>query len=75
MSEPSSKHPYLDNIAKNFLENLDKKNWLEDGALCLVEMRRDEFLTSPVCYEKYDERAYGLAKIMFYRYNRTAGEK
>ena len=25
MSEPSSKHPYLDNIAKNFLENLDKK--------------------------------------------------
>ncbi len=24
MSEPSSKHPYLDNIAINFLENLDK---------------------------------------------------
>ena len=22
MSEPSSKHPYLDNIAKNFLENV-----------------------------------------------------
>ncbi len=67
--------PYAKGLSAPALENLDKKNWLEDGALCLVEMRRDEFLTSPVCYEKYDERAYGLAKIMFYRYNRTAGEK
>ena len=36
MSEPNSKHPYLDSVAKNFLENLNSTN------KAIYEMTADE---------------------------------
>lgn len=60
--------PYVKGLSGLALIQLDEKNWLEEDALCLVEMRRDEKLIPPICFEKYDERFYGLAKVEFYRY-------
>ena len=60
--------PYAKGLSAPALEGLDKNNWLKNGSLCLVEMRRDEKLTPPAAYKKYDERLYGIAKIEFFQY-------
>lgn len=60
--------PYAKGLSEKAILSLQQKGWLEDNALCLVEMRKDEVLNLPENFVFYDERIYGLAKIAFYIY-------
>ena len=52
----------------NDLRELAAKGWLKPGALCLVEVEKNEQLHIPACYEWQEERIYGLAKVIFLKY-------
>lgn len=57
--------PYAKGLTEPALMELAFKGWLEDSALCLVEVRKDEVLTLPKGFQKTDERFYGPAKVVF----------
>ncbi len=67
--------PYAQGLTVAAFEKLCAKGWLNDDALCLAEMRRDEVLQLSSCFEKCDERMYGLAKIEFYYYHASVDGK
>lgn len=66
--------PYAQNLSVKALCEAAAKGWIADGALCLVETRKDEELSLPENFVQVDERIYGIAKISFYAYhdNRNA---
>ena len=51
------------------LKELAAKGWLKDGALCLIEVHKDEQLVLPPFFEQTEERRYGLAKIIFAKFS------
>ncbi len=57
--------PYAKGFTDQALTELAEKGWLQKGALCLAEVRKDEVLTPPAGFEKTQERIYGLAKVVF----------
>ena len=38
--------------------------YLKQGALCLIEVEKNEACLLPECYRLLDERRYGLAKVL-----------
>lgn len=42
--------------------------FLKPGALCLIEVHKDEVLVLPQAYEMVDERRYGLAKVIIAKF-------
>lgn len=60
--------PYRQNLSEPALRELAAKNWLKNGALCLVEIHKDEKLNLPEQFEQTDERRYGLAKVIFAKF-------
>lgn len=60
--------PYKKGLSFKALEELSAKGWLVPDALCLVEIEKSEKLEIPEGFEKIDERKYGLARIVFFRY-------
>ena len=60
--------PYRQNLTEPALRELAAKNWLKNGALCLVEIHKDEKLNLPEQFEQTDERRYGLAKVIFAKF-------
>jgi 16S rRNA (guanine966-N2)-methyltransferase len=60
--------PYGKGRAGPALTALAAAGWLEDGALCVVEMAARERLAAPRGFASLDERRYGAARIMFLRY-------
>lgn len=60
--------PYNKGLSEIALQNLANKDWLEDGALCMVETEKNEQIVIPACYKVENERIYGLAKIIFLTY-------
>ena len=54
--------PYLQGLSEKALVNCAML--LNSGALCLIEIRKDEKLTLPENYRYVDEKRYGLAKIV-----------
>ena len=60
--------PYKKGLSETALLQLHAQNWLKHNALCLVEVEKSETLSVPECYQVFDERIYGLAKIIFMRY-------
>lgn len=60
--------PYNKGLSELALQKLAQNGWLKPDTLCLVEVEKTEEITIPSCYEKEDERIYGLAKVIFLRY-------
>ena len=61
--------PYNKGLSEIALNQLHQKKWLTPGALCLVEVEKNEQLDIPACYQIKNERIYGLAKIIFMEYS------
>ena len=59
--------PYAKGLTDKVLAQLIEKDWLKEGAICIVEMRQDEKIDIPDIFEITDERIYGLARILFLR--------
>lgn len=60
--------PYKKGLSIRALSALREKNWLADGALCIVETERGEKLDIPDGFEKTDERRYGIARLVFLKF-------
>jgi len=61
--------PYNKGLSELALLSLSQNDWLEDGAICIVETEKKEKLPLPAGFELTDERIYGLAKISFLVYS------
>jgi 16S rRNA (guanine966-N2)-methyltransferase len=57
--------PYNKGLTDKVLVQLIAKDWLHDGAVCIVEIRNDEKIVIPEEFEVVDSRVYGLARILF----------
>ena len=62
--------PYNKGLSEIALQNLSNKNWLKNGALCIVELEKTEQISIPSCYKFINERIYGLAKVLFLQYTK-----
>ena len=60
--------PYDQGLNEKALQNLALKGFLKNGALCIVETRKNESLSLPETFHLEDERTYGMAKIRFYTF-------
>lgn len=60
--------PYAQNLSAEAIREAAAKGWIANGALCLIETRKDEGLALPEFFTQVDERIYGIAKIRFYIY-------
>lgn len=60
--------PYNKGLSEQALLGLSSQKWLQDEALCIVEVEKNEQLNIPPAYELIDERQYGLARVLFLRY-------
>jgi len=60
--------PYNKGLSEAALQKLSQKKWLQENALCMVEVEKTEQIAIPSCYQIKNERIYGLAKIIFLRY-------
>ncbi len=54
--------PYHQNLSEKAL--LQLKTVLKNGALCFIEICKDETCNLPQCYRLMDERKYGIAKVL-----------
>lgn len=54
--------PYNKELTEKALVNMT--NWLNNGALCLIEVEKNEECNLPEAYKLIDERRYGLAKVI-----------
>ena len=57
--------PYNKGLSDVVLVQLISKDWLHDGAVCIVEIRNDEKIVVPEELEVVGSRVYGLARILF----------
>ncbi len=60
--------PYNKGLSVPALTAASGKGWLEDGALCVVEIEKNEAFEVPGGFELIDERTYGVARFLFLRY-------
>lgn len=58
--------PYNKGLTEKALVNMC--NWLKPGALCLIEVEKNEACNLPDKYKLLDERHYGLAKVIIVEY-------
>ena len=54
--------PYNKGLSEKALENM--VGWLKNGALCLIEVEKNEICILPEHYKLLDERRYGLARVI-----------
>ena len=59
--------PYARGLTEQALEQLLLQGWLNEKAICVVEVRKDELFPLPEAFELLDERIYGLARVLFLR--------
>ena len=60
--------PYGQELAGRALASLADGGWLEQGALAIVEERRDVGLELPVHFTEVDRRVYGDTSVTFARF-------
>ena len=63
--------PYGSGLATPALRALAAAGWLEEGAVCNVELAAGESFTPPDGFAVTDERRYGAARIVLLRYGGT----
>ncbi len=56
--------PYGEGLAAPALLALDRAGWIAEGALCIVELDRDEAFDAPAGFELLDDRHYGKARVV-----------
>ena len=61
--------PYDKGLNEQALLNLHKKGFLKNGALCIIETRKNEDLQLGKNFSLTLERVYGIAKIRFYTFS------
>lgn len=60
--------PYNKGLSEVALNKLASSKWLENNAICIVEIDKKEEISVPDCFVQIDERIYGIAKIIFLEY-------
>ena len=60
--------PYEKGMAEKGLDSLVLGNWLEAGAIIVVEQAKKETLKVPECMTLLDERTYGITRISILKY-------
>lgn len=60
--------PYDKNLGAAALKSLVGKNWLEEGALCILEMRKQSPETAPDNFELIDSRTWGDTRVDFLKW-------
>jgi len=60
--------PYDKGLNEIAFNQLKDKGFLENGAICIIETRKNEILKLPIDFSLFDERMYGMAKISFYTF-------
>lgn len=61
--------PYDKGLNEKAFLSLQKKGFLKNGTLCIIETRNNENLLLPENFQLTDERIYGMAKISFYTFS------
>lgn len=61
--------PYRSGLAAPALSALAAAGWLAPDALAVVEVAAHEALAAPTGFAVVDERVYGAARLVFFRYN------
>jgi 16S rRNA (guanine966-N2)-methyltransferase len=56
--------PYGEGLAEPALIALGKAGWIANGAVCIVELSRDDAFAPPEGFAALDERRYGSAQIV-----------
>lgn len=67
--------PYNRGLSEVALQSLAQGAWLENGALCMVEVEKNEQIAIPSCYKLINERIYGLARVLFLQYETELPKK
>ena len=57
--------PYGKGMAAKALTGLAQKDWLKEGAFCIVEMAKKQPEAPPPGFIQHDERSYGIAAVKF----------
>lgn len=57
--------PYHSGLSGPCLDGLARQGWLEEGALCVVEVAAKEAFAPPPGFTVVDERTYGAARLVF----------
>lgn len=57
--------PYGKALAEKALIEMQQGDWLEEGALCVIEEKTDSEFEHPSGFERLDERQYGGTKLIF----------
>ncbi len=60
--------PYHSGLGPKSLAALARAGWLVPGAICSVEVAYNEDVVAPEGFTPLDERRYGKAKLLFFRY-------
>ena len=60
--------PYNKGLSEIALQQLHAQGWLKQGAICIIEIEKNEQISIPACYYFKNERQYGLAKVLFLDY-------
>lgn len=63
--------PYRSSLSEAALAALGGNGWLDDGALCVVEVGKVETLLPPDGFSILDERRYGAAHVYILRFGGT----
>lgn len=60
--------PYNKGLSAAALKSLADKGWLAPNAMVLVELEKNEIIENIPYFDQVDERRYGLARIIFFRF-------
>jgi 16S rRNA (guanine966-N2)-methyltransferase len=60
--------PYHSELGPKALAALARAGWLAPGAICSLEVAHNEDAAAPEGFTPIDERRYGKAKLLFFRY-------
>jgi len=64
--------PYNQNITEKVINELIKKNWLNDKAILIIESAKKTSLKLPSDFEQIDKREDGITKLYFLKYRKAA---
>lgn len=61
--------PYKKGLSELALKAVTSGGWLEEGAVVVIEVEKNEKLVLPPQFTMLDERRYGIAKFIFARFD------
>lgn len=62
--------PYCQDLIDKTLDNLVKANWIEDGALIVIEHSNQELINFDECFKLLDQRHYGISTFTFLHFSK-----